>query len=222
LPVLVYIAGVEPKTAVAMSLVVVGATSIAGAYLHSRDTGIHLKAAAFLGGAGIPGAFLGSTFTRMVSSSTLMLVFSSLMLAVGVFMFKGGVKHRPIGQCSFLRCAGIGLGVGVLTGFLGVGGGFLIVPALVLFTGLEMKKAIGTSLAIIALNSASGLAAHIRWAHIDWALTGVFLFSSLLGMAIGLTAVRRISAAILTRAFASVLVLTALVIGGIQLLRIGS
>ena len=101
--------------------------------------------------------------------------------------------------------------VGILTGLLGVGGGFLIVPALVFTAGLDAKKAIGTSLAIIAFNSASGLLGQLRYVHIDWRITLSFLIASLAGMGFGVSIVRRVPEQTLRRAFAVAL----LIIGGV-------
>jgi uncharacterized protein len=216
LPVLVYVAGVAPASAVAMSLAIVGATSAAGAYLHYREGNLHLKAAALLGTTGMAGAYLGTAFTRLVPASTLMLIFAILMLVVGLAMFREVSKEMSPGRCRLIRCAAIGGVVGMLTGFLGVGGGFLIVPALVMFAGLNTKTAVGTSLAIIALNSASGLAGQIRYAQVDWPLAGLFIGSSMLGMVVGLSLVRRASTATLSRAFASLLIVLAIVIGAMQ------
>lgn len=216
LPVLVYVAGVEPSNAVAMSLAIVGAASAAGAVLHRRKGNFHGKAFALLGTTGIAGAYLGSVFTRLVPPSTLMLVFAALMVLVGMLMLSGGADRLSPGFCRPVRCALIGAVVGVVTGFLGVGGGFLIVPALVLFAGLDVKHAVGTSLAIIALNSASGLLGQMRYADVNWSLTALFTAASLSGMTIGIAVVRRVAPSTLNRAFASLLIVVGLVVGGTQ------
>jgi hypothetical protein len=217
LPVLVYIAGVEPSNAVAMSLAIVGAASAAGAVLHQRQGNFHGKAFALLGATGIEGAYLGTALTRLVAPSTLMLVFASLMVLVGILMLSGGADRLSPGYCRPVRCAVIGAVVGIVTGFLGVGGGFLIVPALVLFAGLEVKNAVGTSLAIIALNSMSALLGQMRYADVNWTLTALFSAASLLGMMVGIAVVRRVATSTLNRAFASLLIVVGLVVGGTQL-----
>jgi uncharacterized membrane protein YfcA len=217
LPVLVYVAGVEPSNAVAMSLAIVGAASTAGAVLHQRQANLHGKAFALLGATGIAGAYLGTAFTRVVPASTLMLVFASLMVLVGILMLSGGAERLSPGYCRPVRCAVIGAVVGVVTGFLGVGGGFLIVPALVLFAGLDVKQAVGTSLAIIALNSMSGLVGQMRYADVNWTLTALFTAASLLGMMAGIAVVRRVATSALNRTFASLLIVVGLVVGGTQL-----
>jgi uncharacterized protein len=111
----------------------------------------------------------------------------------------------------------VGAVVGVVTGFLGVGGGFLIVPALVMFAGLEVKHAIGTSLAIIAVNSASGLLGQLRYADVNWILTAMFLIASVLGMVAGVAVVRHVTTSALNRAFASLLIVVGVVVAGVQL-----
>lgn len=216
LPILVYIAGVETKTAIAMSLLVVGGTSLAGAYMHSRRGNFHLRAALLLGGTGIVGAYLGSQFTHLVASSVLMLIFSGLLLAVGLLMLKGREESLEPGRCRIVRCGAVGFIVGVLTGFLGVGGGFLIVPALVLFAGLRTKQAVGTSLSVIAINSASGLVGQLRFVRPDWVLTGALLLATLAGMLAGLSLIGRIQTRTLQRLFAGMLIVVGVVIAGLQ------
>jgi uncharacterized membrane protein YfcA len=105
----------------------------------------------------------------------------------------------------------------VVSGFLGVGGGFLIVPALVMFAGLEVKQAIVTSLAIIALNSLSGLLGQLRYADVNWILTAMFLAACAFGMFVGVAVVRRVTTSALNRAFASLLIVVGLGVAGAQL-----
>ena len=102
-------------------------------------------------------------------------------------------------SCRPAKCLGVGLAVGVLTGFLGVGGGFLILPALVLFAGVEMKEAIGTSSGIIAFNSFAGLAGQLRYVHFDWGLTLAFLGAAMGGMFGGLALADRLYSRALRR-----------------------
>jgi uncharacterized protein len=211
MPVLVYVAGVDPKTAVGMSLAIVGGTSLAGSYLHYRVQNFHGKAASLFGISGVIGAYFGAMFTHLIRPSTLMLSFAALMLVVGALMLVGRPDRHGQRQCLAWRCLLVGALVGVLTGFLGVGGGFLIVPALMFTAGVETKKAIGSSLAIIGFNSASGLLGQLRYVHIDWRLTLLFLAASLMGMGIGLAIVRRIPERNIRFAFACAL----LVIGGL-------
>src|SRR5690349_20961250 len=131
LPVLVYVAGVPVQAAVGMSLAIVGGTSAAGAWWKQRQGLVHWRAAMLFGFSGIPGAVAGAQFTPLVSPVVLMLLFASLMTVVAVRMLarRGDEVLNPLPDCRPVRCGLAGFGVGVLTGFLGVGGGFLIVPA---------------------------------------------------------------------------------------------
>ena len=219
LPVLVYVMGVEPKSAVAMSLVIVGAVSAVGALLHMRNGNFHPRAVLFLGLTGMAGAYFGSALTHRVSAAALMLLFAALMIVVGTVMLRRKQLVCDAERCYPARCLTIGAAVGALTGFLGVGGGFLIVPALVLLAGIDTKKAVGASLGIIALNSASGFAGQLRFAEIDWPLTGALLFIALIGMWLGTMFVERVSQEGLRRAFAWSVVVVGLAIGAVTVLQ---
>jgi uncharacterized membrane protein YfcA len=172
-PVLVYVLDVEPHRAIGMSLAVVGSTALVGAFLHHRKGAVSWRTGAVFAASGIVSAYLGSKLTRLVSPPALMLLFAGLMLVVATVMLtrKAPAADAPAHTPNLPREALAGLGVGFLTGFLGVGGGFLIVPALVVFGGLPMKAAIGTSLFVIAVNCASGLLGHLTSDAFDWKLT---------------------------------------------------
>ena len=165
-PVLVYVAGIEAKESVAMSLAIVGSTSLFGSLLHGRKGKLDLKVAATFGGAGILGAYFGARLTHLVSSGALLLLFATLMLVVAALMIvrqdKRAATDMEKHESNLALTLTAGLGVGVLTGFLGVGGGFLAVPALVLFAGLPMHLAVGTTLLVIAINSATGFVGHMN------------------------------------------------------------
>ncbi len=212
LPILVYVAGVDPKAAVGMSMAVVGGTSFAGSYFHWRSGNFLVKPALLFSATGIAGAYLGSSGTHLVSSPVLMLLFSALMLVVGARMLWGQQEWKPA-ACSTCKCGGSGFAVGLVTGFLGVGGGFLIVPALVWFAGIDTKRAIGTSLGIIAANSAAGLAGQLRYQDLDWRLAGLFLTCSLIGMRLGIPIAKRVPEGALRKAFAVVVLAVAIAIG---------
>ena len=169
------------------------------------------RAAALFAVSGMVGAFVGARFTHLVSAPVLLLLFGVLMVVVGVQMLRGREAKAGSHGCRPVRCLAAGVAVGVLTGFLGVGGGFLIVPALVLAAGLDMKPAIGTSLAIIAVNCFSGLIGQLRYVSVDWLLTGGFLLVAMAGMLLGVRLTARLSGAVLRRAFA----LCVVALGGI-------
>ncbi|HRI03524.1 MAG TPA: sulfite exporter TauE/SafE family protein [Pyrinomonadaceae bacterium] len=203
-PILVYLLGVGPHEAVPMSLAVVGATSILGSYMHWRRDNVDISTGLLFGVAGIVGALLGSPLTKLVSPELLLLIFGLLMLVVAVSMIWrrkhkiSGSTHKPHPVQGIFA----GLGVGVLTGFLGVGGGFLIVPALVFFGGLNMKKAIGTSLFVIFLNCAAGLVGHMSQNIFDWGLTGIVMALAVAGAIVGTLLSQRIAAQRLQSLFA--------------------
>jgi hypothetical protein len=197
-----------------MSICIVGGTSLLGAFLHWRRGNLHPKTMLLFCATGIPAAYIGSLATHQVSSNTLLLLFAALMLVVGSLMLLGkrpiqDPKHEP----STRNCLLAGLGVGVVTGFLGVGGGFLIVPALIWFAGLDPRRAIGTSLGIIAINSIGGIAGQLRYAHWNWTITVEFFLCAMLGMAIGLAICGKLPTKSLTKAFACAVLAVAAGIG---------
>ena len=204
LPVLVYAAGVPATEAVGMSLAVVGTTSLVGGGLNLRRGLVHPKAAVLFSSTGIVGALGGAQLTHLVSPTVLLLLFAALMIVIATLMLfrSGKPKPKPGTVCHWPRCAATGLGVGVLTGFLGVGGGFLIVPAMVIFGRLATKTAIGTSLLVIAVNSFAGLIAHLQKTSFNWGVAGMFTAVALVGMLVGLQFASRVSGERLNRWFA--------------------
>jgi uncharacterized membrane protein YfcA len=142
LPVLVYIAGIDPKPAVGMSLAIVGSTSLVGSWLHSRHGNFYWRAVLYFGSAGVLGSYFGSTFTHLVPSPALVGLFALVMLIAGSLMLAARTVHlQDAAHCSFRRFLATGFAVGLLSGFLGIGGGFLIVPALVWFNRMDTKRA---------------------------------------------------------------------------------
>lgn len=213
MPVLVYVAGVPAVRAVGMSLAIVGGTSLLGAMLNARQGAFSWRAAAFFAASGIPGALVGSRFTHFLSAPVLMLVFGIVMVIVGTRMGQNREVYTSANACRPLRCLTAGGTVGLLTGFLGVGGGFLILPALVLFAGLELKTAIGTSLGVIAMNCLGGLAGQLLYVKFDWGITLGFLAAAVGGMLAGTALTARLPARLLRQTFAiGVMVLGAVLI----------
>ena len=172
-PVLVYVLDVPAHRAIGMSLAVVGSTALVGALLHHGRDVVVWRVGALFAASGIASAYLGSKLTRLVAPPVLLLLFAGLMLVVATVMLarKGPADGAAPHATNAPRSVLAGLGVGFLTGFLGVGGGFLIVPALALFGGLTMKEAIGTSLLVISVNCASGLLGHLSVGDMDWRMT---------------------------------------------------
>jgi len=214
LPVLVYVARIPAQQAVGMSLVIVGGTCSLGALLNMLRGDFNLRAASLFSLSGMAGAFVGAKFTHLVSESMLLLGFGWLMLVAGMQMLRNGAITMPSHPCGPSRCLAAGVVVGVLTGFLGVGGGFLVLPALVLFAGLDMKPAIGTSLAVIAVNCLSGLIGQLRYVNFDWPLTLAFLALSIVGMVSGTALANCLPSMLLRRGFASCVVLLGIALIG--------
>ncbi|AFR31236.1 sulfite exporter TauE/SafE family protein [Arthrobacter sp. Rue61a] len=187
-PALVYGLGMSPAEAIPTSLLVVGVSSLAALIPRLRE-GINWPVVLLVGAAGIPAAWGGAAVGRLLDPDILMLAFAAIMVIAGIRMLAHTTETE--GSCStgpnraFRTCApkavGTGLLVGFLTGLLGVGGGFLITPALTLFLGLRMKQAIGSSLAIIVINSAAGFGAHAAGFTIGWPTVLAFAVPALLG-----------------------------------------
>jgi uncharacterized membrane protein YfcA len=209
-PVLVYVLGVAPRQSIGMSLAVVGCTSLIGVGLHARKGAVDVKAGVFFGVSGVLGSYFGSRLTYLVPPSTLLLSFAILMIAIAlVMLIRRPLKETEAGrkQLSPLGAIMAGFIVGVLTGFLGVGGGFLIVPALLLFGGLSMKDAVGTSLLVISLNCGAGLLGHIQQEGFDVRLTVIVTMLAAAGAVFGAMLASRTSPVRLRTGFA-ILVLT--------------
>lgn len=211
-PILVYILGQDVHEATATSLVIVGVTSLFGAVPHATAGRVSMKTALYFGGAGIAGAYAGTALNRLVSGPVILLLFGGLMLIVAGRMALSKKKGKSATgtpeqvpdrfQWSALVA---GLVVGVMTGFFGVGGGFLIVPALVLVLGFPMRVAVGTSLVIITINSIAGASAHLSTGDIDFGLAAFFIIGGILGSTFGARAAGRVNEARLSQGFAGMI-----------------
>jgi uncharacterized membrane protein YfcA len=210
LPVLVYVAGIDPRTAVPMSLAIVGSTSLMAGLMHHRGGRVARRVGTIFGVAGLPGAFIGARLTHLVPAHVLLSLFGVLMLVVGGVMLLRSVREPHEGAHARERprigaIVAAGSGVGFLTGFLGVGGGFIIVPSLVLFAGLPMPTAVGTSLLVIALNCAAGLVGHLGEGGVPLRATAVAIVGGFLGERLA----SRLSPRALRRGFAVFVILLA-------------
>lgn len=182
-PALVYIAGQDLQQAVATSLLVVGVTAVVAVLPRLRERQINWRIGLLFGVAGAVTAFAGAAVNRVLPDDLTLVLFAALMVGAGVRMLQekpatGTACAVDGGRVNWRRClprtlAG-GLVVGFLTGLLGVGGGFLIIPVLILALGLPMPTAIGTSLVVVAINSAAGFAAHAGEATLDVPVTLAF------------------------------------------------
>jgi hypothetical protein len=215
LPVFVFVAGIPVTEAVPMSIALVGSASLVGALLHIKAGNFHKRAAVVFVLGGMPAAYGGSFLTHLVSADLLLLVFAGIMAIAGVAMLSSAGSGARVRSCKPFRCLVIGATVGVITGFLGAGGGFLIVPALVLFGGVDAKKAVGTSLAIIAVNSVGGLVGQAHHIALPWGIMTAFIGFALVGMLVGLRISQRARSEKLRPAFGLFVIAVALAIVGL-------
>lgn len=181
-PALVYVVGQSPQAAVTASLMIVGMNSALGAFFHRTQGTQNWQVALLFGGAGMVAAYLSAGLSHLLPSAVLLILFAVLMLVVGGFMIFVKPPQNPEqnGQ-RWLTTLLSGAGVGVMTGFLGVGGGFLIVPALVMLVGLPIRQAVGTSLIVIAMNSLAGFLGHLGGPALDLTVVTIFVIAGLFG-----------------------------------------
>jgi len=227
LPVLVYVMGIAPKPAIGMTLIIVGTVSLVGVIPHARRGNLAPKQGAIFGSATMVGAYLGARIATLplVTSGLQMTLFAmSMLLAAGLMIYRtskaepalsttdelNSIQYiKPVCKYCWLWLMTEGLGVGILTGLVGVGGGFAIVPALVLLGNVPMKKAIGTSLLIISCNSIAGLLGYLGHISLDWNLTVSFTFLAGFGTIIGAYLAQFVSAQQLQKGFGYFLLVVA-------------
>lgn len=203
-PLLVYVAGMGTKEAIAASLVVVGTTSAVSVVGHARAGRVRWRTGLLFGMAGMVGAFAGGLVGGHLPGPVLMGIFAVMMVATAVAMLRGRSAPAPTAVRTALPVVRVlldGLVVGLATGLVGAGGGFLVVPALALLAGLPMAVAVGTSLLVIAMKSFAGLAGYLATVPIDWALTGAVTAAAVVGSFVGNRLVDRIPADALRRGF---------------------
>jgi uncharacterized membrane protein YfcA len=211
-PIFVYVMGYPAKQAIAMSLPVVGATSLVGAIGHWRSGNFNVRAALAFGTLAVIGARLGAELARLVPGVIQLSLLGCIMLVAATLMLRPRagettgvtVEQRPVqARLVVMTAIGlVGLGVGVLTGLVGIGGGFLFVPALVLLGRLPMKAAVGTSLFVIAASTAAASLGYHGQAVVPWGVVIAFSLIAIVGILIGTRVVRHVSARALRRAFA--------------------
>lgn len=203
-PILVYLAGQDPKQAIAMSLFVVGVTSAVGAVSHARAGRVRWRTGLVFGAAGMAGAYGGGRLAQFVPGTWLLAGFALMMIATAVAMIRGrrdGVQAKQHGELPIGRVVAEGVAVGLVTGLVGAGGGFLVVPALALLGGLPMAVAVGTSLVVIAMKSFAGLAGYLATVHIDWTLAALVTAAAVAGSLAGGRLAGRIPETVLRKGF---------------------
>ncbi len=215
LPTLVYALHVDPKSAIPISLVVVGSSSALAAIPCARRSLVDWRKAAVFGPAAMAGAFGGGHLAHWVPSSILLLSFGLMMLVTSVSMIRGRPATTALPRKVRVgTLIALGIGVGIVSGLVGAGGGFLIVPALTLFAGLPMPRAVGTSLAIIAMQSFAGSAGHLAHTPIHAPLTVTLVAAAGLGSVLGTMIGAKIEPAALRKLFGGLVLATALFVIG--------
>jgi len=187
-PLLVYVAGMDAKSAIAVSLLVVGVTSAVAAIPHARAHRIQWRTGLIFGAVAMAGAYAGGRVAEFIPGTVLLFGFALMMLATGIAMLRGrsGVDtDKARAQLPVGRVVLDGLVVGLVTGLVGAGGGFLVVPALALLGGLPMPVAVGTSLLVIAMKSTAGLSGYLTSVPIDWTLAAGVTTAAVIGSVIG-------------------------------------
>lgn len=215
-PVLVYLFGISPTLAISYSLFIVGATSLVGAFNNYRKKFVNLKTVLLFGSASITTVFIARKFIipflpdvffrigtfEVHHALFVMVVFALLMVAASVSMIRNKtVQAEAAAKSSPLMLVIYGILIGVVTGFLGAGGGFLLIPALVILMKLPMKEAIGTSLLIIALNSLIGFMGDIGRHPINWTFISLVAAIAIAGIFVGGYFNQRVNANKLKKAF---------------------
>lgn len=186
-PLLVYVAGLDAKAAIASSLFVVGVTSIFGLISHARAHRVRWRTGLIFGAAGMVGAFIGGKVGTLLPGALLLLGFGVMMAITAIAMIRGRKKSATPrhGELPVVRVLIDGIVVGFVTGIVGAGGGFLVVPALALLAGLSMPIAVGTSLLVIAMKSFAGFAGYATSVSIDWQVTLLVTAGAIVGALIG-------------------------------------
>lgn len=210
-PIFVYLLGFDAKPAIAMSLVVVGTVSLLGSIGHWRAGNVNLRVALIFGSVAMAGTYLGARLAMFFSGPAQLALFAAVMLLAAYFMLRDARPRtaRPsddpaphTARMPFGLIVVEGIAVGVLTGLVGVGGGFLIVPALVILGKVPMKEAVGTSLLVIAMKSLAGSAGYLGQVEVPWGFVAGFTSVAAIGILAGTYLVRFVPQAALKRGFA--------------------
>ncbi|MEZ4369767.1 MAG: sulfite exporter TauE/SafE family protein [Polyangiaceae bacterium] len=220
LPILSYVMHIPPKPAITMSLIVVGVTSAVATIQHARNGNVRWGTGLFFGASSMLGAFLGGRLSSYIPGAVLLGGFGVMMLVTSLAMLRGRKEPAPDAKPRSLWLIPLqGFMVGAVTGLIGAGGGFLVVPALALFARVPMKQAVGTSLFVIAMNTFAGAAGHFGHVTIDWTLTAGFSVAAVLGTFIGTRLARGLNQETLRRAFAFFVLLMGFFVIGAEVIK---
>ena len=215
-PLMVYVVGVtDAHMAIGTSAIAVATNAAINLWNHARGGTVRWSCAIPFAAAGIAGALVGAIFGKLLDGRKLLVLFALLMLVIAVLMLKtrarAGVADVRISRDNMLAILSLGLGTGTLSGFFGIGGGFLIVPALMLATGMPIINAVSSSLVAVTAFGLSTAASYAWSGLVSWQLAGLFIAGGLAGGLIGTGIARSLSAqrGALNIVFASVIVLVA-------------
>lgn len=207
-PILVYVAKMPAKEAIALSLPIVGLASVVGALRHWRAGNVDMRTALIFAGPAMIAAFGAAQLARFVTGSLQLSLLALVMLAAAISMLRSAMSDGPEGRERRLSSRWlpvVAIGVGGLTGLVGVGGGFLIVPALVLIAGVPMRLAVGTSLVVIAINAFAGFAGSLGEIDLPWTYGSAFAAITVAGIFGGTALSSRVPPPLLKQAFAVLL-----------------
>jgi uncharacterized protein len=203
-PLLAYVAGMDAKQAIATSLLVVGVTSAIGAVSHARAGRVQWRTGLIFGAAGMAGAYGGGLLAQFIPGTVLLIGFALMMIATAIAMLRGR-KEVSAPSATYrmpvVKILAEGLVVGLVTGLVGAGGGFLVVPALALLGGLPMPVAVGTSLVVIAMKSFAGLGGYLSSVHINWTVALAVTAAAVVGALIGARVTAHVNPDALRKAF---------------------
>ncbi|NHN88529.1 sulfite exporter TauE/SafE family protein [Acetobacter conturbans] len=186
-PLMVYVVGVrDPHVAIGTSALAVAANALMGLAQHARQGTVKWRCAGVFASCGIAGAFLGARLGKAMDGQKLLILFALLMIVVGILMLRGrhnvGCEGASCNRENVGKVALFGGGTGLLSGFFGIGGGFLIVPGLMASTHMPILNAVGTSLVAVAAFGVSTALSYMLSGYIDWNLAALFIVGGLLGV----------------------------------------
>lgn len=202
LPILLYAVGMPTKPAIATSLLVVAGASLAALVAHARAGRVAWRQALTFGAASTATAYAAGSVAHFVPAAWLLVGFTAIMLVTGAAMLRGSSPPRGAGRSQLSHVLAAGASVGALTGLVGAGGGFLIVPALTLFAKVDIRRAVGSSLFIITLNSLAGFAGYLGHVRLELSTVAAVTVVAALGSVLGSLLAARVKPAHLRRGFA--------------------
>jgi hypothetical protein len=203
-PILVYVAGLEPRDAIATSLLVVGVTSFVAMIGHRRRGAVDVRAGLAFGVTSMVGSFVGGRISHLLPGSVLLGTLAVVMFVAALAMMRRRTVDDDAARlpAGLARTIPVGVAIGALTGLVGAGGGFVVVPALVLLSRMPVRTAVGTSLLVISMNSIAGLAGAMGTATIQWPFALTLTFVSVVASLGGAALAARLDASLLRKLFA--------------------